>query len=247
VTMSGVPEQVIPRVMEVGLGSFVIVPSVGIPSTNNTGGGTGSTGGGSEGGVAASPGASIALDTMTSRSWGETAMQGATAVGVNPAALAATCMVESECQNLAARDGGRIRGAFQMLDSTFEAGLTQAARYNPTLSGTFDRGVSGSMDPANQAIAAAATLRADAERLQAAGVANPTVLDVRGGYNFGSGYTVKLAQSSDSDLMSGVLSSYSPAQLASNGISQTTTVGQWRMSVAAKMGDAAYQPVLTGT
>lgn len=242
VTMNGVPEQVIPRVFDVGLGSFTIVPGTGVPNTPT---GSGSGGAGETGG-ATEAGASVALDTMTSRSWGTAAGEAATSVGVTPSALAATCMVESGCQNVAARSGSQIRGAFQMLDATFESGMTQAVRYNPNLAGSIQRGVDGSMDPANQAIAAAATLRTDAARLQAAGISNPTVLDVRGGYNFGSGYTVKLAQAADGDLMSGVLSSYTPSQLTGNGITSTTTVGQWRATVAAKMGDAAYQPVLTG-
>lgn len=242
VTMNGVPEQVIPRVFDVGLGSFTIVPGTGVPSTP-TGGGSGGAG---ETGGATEAGASVALDTMTSRSWGAAASEGATAVGVNPSAVAATCMVESGCQNVAARSGSQIRGAFQMLDSTFENGLTQAVRYNPNLAGTVQRGVDGSMDPGNQAISAAATLRSEAAKLQAAGISNPTVLDVRGGYNFGGLYTVPLAQAGDSQLMSEVLSRYTPAQLQGNGIGQSTTVGQWRASVAAKMGDAAYQPVLTG-
>lgn len=242
ITMNGVPEQVIPRVFDVGLGSFTIVPGTGVPNTTVKGGtgGTGVTGGGVE------AGASVALDTMTSRSWGIAASEAATSVGVNPSALAATCMVESGCQNVVARSGSQIRGAFQMLDSTFESGLTQAVRYNPNLAGTVQRGVAGSMDPGNQAISAAATLRTDATRLQAAGVSNPTVLDVRGGYNFGSAYTVSLARADNSELMSGVLSGYTPQQLAGNGVTATTTVGQWRAAVAAKMGDAAYQPVLTG-
>ncbi|WP_198383513.1 hypothetical protein [Roseomonas sp. KE2513] len=242
ITMNGVPEQVIPRVFDVGLGSFTIVPGTGVPNTTVGGGtgGTGETGGGVE------AGASVALDTMTSRSWGIAASEAATSVGVNPSALAATCMVESGCQNVAARSGSQIRGAFQMLDSTFESGLTQAVRYNPNLAGTVQRGVAGSMDPGNQAISAAATLRTDATRLQAAGVSNPTVLDVRGGYNFGSAYTVSLARADNSELMSGVLSGYTAQQLAGNGVTATTTVGQWRAAVAAKMGEAAYQPVLTG-
>jgi hypothetical protein len=243
VTMNGVPEQVIPQVMEIGLGSFTIVPSQGVVNPS-TGGGTGTTG---DTGGMTEAGASVALDTMTSRSWGASASEGATAVGVNPTALAATCMVESGCQNVAAQSGSQIRGAFQMRDSTFESGLTQAVRYNPNLAGTIQRGVDGSMDPGNQAISAAATLRNEAAKLQAAGISNPTVLDVRGGYNFGTGYTVGLAQAEDNQPMSEVLRSYSPAQLTANGISSTTTVGQWRAQVAAKMGDAAYQPVLVGT
>jgi hypothetical protein len=242
VTMNGVPEQVIPQVMEIGLGSFTIVPSQGVVNPS-TGGGTGTTG---DTGGATEAGASVALDTMTSRSWGASASEGATSVGVNPSALAATCMVESGCQNVAARPGSEIRGAFQMLDATFESGLSQAVRYNPNLTGTIQRGVDGSMDPGNQAISAAATLRSEAAKLQAAGISNPTVLDVRGGYNFGTGYTVALAQADDSNLMRNVLSAYSASQLAGNGITATTTVGQWRSNVAARMGDAAYQPVLSG-
>lgn len=242
VTMSGVPEQVIPRVMEIGLGSFTIVPDPGVVNPG-TGGGSGSTG---DTGGTTEAGASIALDTMTSRSWGMAAAEAATSVGVNPSALAATCMVESGCQNVAARPGSQIRGAFQMYDPTYEAGLTQAVRYNPNLAGTIQRGVDGSMAPANQAISAAATLRTEAAKLQAAGISNPTVLDVRGGYNFGTGYTVSLAQADDSNLMRNVLSAYSASQLAGNGITATTTVGQWRSTVAARMGDAAYQPVLSG-
>lgn len=247
VTMNGVPEQVIPRVMEIGLGSFTIVPTQGSATSSTSGSGTESGSGSSGSSEWTVTGSSTALDLMTSRSWGTAASEAATAVGVNPSALAATCMVESGCQNVSARSGSSIRGAFQMLDSTFESGLTRAVSYNASLAGTVERGVDGSMDPANQAISAAAILRTEAERLQAAGISNPTVLDVRGGYNFGAAYTVKLAQANNSDLMSNVLSSYSASQLSSNGITSTTTVGQWRALVASRMGDAAYQSVLIGS
>lgn len=238
VRMNGVPEQIIPRVLDVGLGSFEIVPGTGTV----IGGTPAPSGGGGEGMPA---GASTALDVMTGRSWGEAATQNAALVGVNPSALAATCMVESGCQNVAARDGSRIRGAFQMLDSTFEAGLTQAVGYNPALQGAIQRGVDGSMDPANQAISAAATLRSEAERLQAAGISNPTVLDVRAGYQFGGAYGVSVAHASDSVNLYSLLSGrYTAAQLAANGINQSTTVGDWRAAVSARIGDAALQPVL---
>ncbi|MBR0664696.1 hypothetical protein GXW71_10065 [Roseomonas hellenica] len=237
VRMNGVPEQIIPRVFDVGLGSFEIVPGTGVVV-----GGTPAPGAG--GGEGMPAGASAALDVMSGRSWGDAASQHATLVGVNPSALAATCMVESGCQNVAARDGSRIRGAFQMYDPTFESGLTRAVGYNPALQGAIQRGVDGSMDPANQAISAAATIRSEAERLQRAGISNPTVLDVRGGYNFGSGYTIPLAQADGGQLMRDVLDGYTPAQLAANGISPTTTVADWRSTVSARMGDAALQPVL---
>lgn len=240
VRMNGVPEQIIPRVLDVGLGSFQIVPGTGVVGGDTLAPGT-------AGGEGMPTGASAALDMMSGRSWGEAASQNAALVGVNPSALAAICIVESGCQNVAARDGSGIRGAFQMLDSTFEAGLTQAVGYNPALQGTVQRGVDGSMDPANQAISAAATLRGEAERLHAAGITSPTVLDVRGGYNFGQRYTVALAQADGAQLMSDVLSGYTAAQLASNGITPTTTVADWRTAVTARMGDAALQPVLLGS
>ncbi|BFL66270.1 hypothetical protein [Roseomonas mucosa] len=242
ITMNGVPQQVIPRVMEVGLGAFTIVPGTGVPNTGYTGsiGDSGDTGG------AVEAGSSVALDTMTSQSWGTSASDAATAVGVNPSALAATCMIESGCQNVSARSGSQIRGAFQMLDSTFENGLTQAVNYNPSLAGMIQRGVDGSMDPANQAISAAAVMRAEANRLQAAGISNPTALDVRGGYNFGPKYTVPIAQAEDSQTMGEVMRSASDSVFSQNGITRSTTVGEWRAKVSAKMGDAATQPVLLG-
>jgi hypothetical protein len=238
VRLDGVPEQIIPRVMDVGLGSFSIEPGTGVVV-----GGTPAPGSGGGEGVPA--GASTALDLMSGRAWGEAATQNALAVGVNPSALAATCMLESACQSVAAREGSRIRGAFQMLDATFESGITRAVTYNPALQGTVQRGVDGSMDPANQAIAAAAELRSQAERLQRAGIANPTLIDARAGYQFGNAYGVTVAQASDdANLYSILQGHYTSAQLAANRITPTTTVGDWRAAIAARAGDAALQPVL---
>ena len=244
VSMSGAPEQVIPRVMELGLGSFTITPTQGsvTPDTSSSGTGSGD-GSGSSGATAA--GGSTALDLMSSRSWGTQASEAATAVGVNPSALAATCMVESRCQSVNGSVAG-IRGAFQMLDATFEWGADQAVRYNPSLAGTINRGVDGSMDAGNQAYSAAAYLRSQAERLQAAGISNPTVLDVRGGYNFGQRYTVAIAQADSSQTMGEIMSGASNNVFTQNGITRDTTVGQWRAMMSSRMGDAATQSVLLG-
>jgi hypothetical protein len=43
-------------------------------------------------------GDNTALATMLSTSWGQAAAANATAFGVNPTALAATCVLESNCQ-----------------------------------------------------------------------------------------------------------------------------------------------------
>lgn len=247
VTMNGVPEQVIPRVMETGLGSFTIVPTQGsaTPSTGGNGSGSGLESGSGSGSGWTVTGSSTALDLMTSRSWGAQASEAATAVGVNPSALAATCMVESRCQSVNGSVAG-IRGAFQMLDATFEWGADQAVRYNPSLAGTIDRGVDGSMDAGNQAYSAAAYLRSQAERLQAAGIGNPTVLDVRGGYNFGQRYTVAIAQADGSQTMGEIMRTASDNVFTQNGITRNTTVGQWRAMMSSRMGDAATQSVLLG-
>ena len=81
--------------------------------------------------------------------------------------------------------------------------------------------------------------------LQNAGIPNPTFLDTRGYYQFGAGPGPQIARSLDSQNMSDILSPYyTPAQMAGNGISPSTTVGQWRQSVGAKVGSAANQRVL---
>jgi hypothetical protein len=69
---------------------------------------------------------------------------------------------------------------------------------------------------------------------------------VRGYYNFGPVAGVALAQATDDEPMSQMLSMYTSAQLAQNGINSEETVGQWRASVTAKIGNAAGQSVLKG-
>ena len=232
--VGGPPNLPIPTFQETGLPSFTMPvgrPSVLPPADLGTGGGGG--GGGMD--VAA---------VMDSHSWGALAAANATTMGVNPSAIAATCMLESGCQSLGALEGSTVSGAFQMTDSTYKADIGSALAQNPTLAGTIDTSLAGKMDPANQAIAAAQELKNAANALRAAGIPNPTVLDTRGYYNFGPGYGVTLATATDDQLMSALLTKYSVGQLSSNGIGLTTTVGQWRQSVSAKIGGAAAQQVL---
>lgn len=105
------------------------------------------------------------------------------------------------------------------------------------------------MDPATQSIAAAEYLRQGAEYLQAHQVANPTVLDVRGYYNFGPSNAAAIALADDNALMSSQIAGLTSAQLSANGIAAgTTTVGQWRANVTSKIGQTAAQaPVLTSS
>ena len=227
----------------------------------NSGGGSGSGASGCSQGVAApgdgtpagitgngtmtasaGSGDGAALGKMMAQDWGSTAASNATAMGVNPSALAATCVIESGCKNVGGQ--GSVSGAFQMTDSTYTADINKALQANPSLAGSAVSGLAGKMDPGTQSIAAAQELKTAAQGLQSAGIANPTVLDTRGYYNFGARYGATLAQASDTQTMAALMPTYTSAQLAANGISSTTTVGQWRQSVTAKMGTAATQPVL---
>jgi len=71
-------------------------------------------------------------------------------------------------------------------------------------------------------------------------ISNPSVLDVRGYYNFGPGNAVSIAQANSTDLISDRIAGLTSDQLKANGIdAQTTTVGQWRASVTNKIGTSA--------
>lgn len=185
-----------------------------------------------------------ALQSMYSQSWGYAAAQNASALGVTPDALAATCVVESGCRNVYTANGNSsITGAFQMSNGTYNEALQKALASNPSLASSItNTGISGQQDPATQAVAAAQYLKDAATSLQNAGISNPTALDTRAYYNFGPQRGAQIATANDSALMS----SYVPSnQLASNGISSGETVGQWKSSIAAKMGSAASSPILS--
>lgn len=234
-TLSGVPQQIIPEVGEVGLPAFTMPTGGG--SIGSTSPGTANSGG------AGTSTDSSALDTMLGTSWGTSAQQSSEALGVNASALAATCVVESGCQNVAGT--GSIAGAFQMTSATYQSSLAAALAQDPSLAANMVPGLAGQNDPATEAIAAAEYLKQGAQYLESNGVSNPTALQVRGYYNFGPANGAQLASADDDQLMSSVMPSVSSATLAANGINSTETVGQWRVSVAAKMGGAASQSVLT--
>ncbi len=236
-TLSGAPVQVQPYVPEPGVPSFT-VPTGSPTTTPNTGNSAG-TGAGTANNV----GGSDPLNTMLATSWGEAAVSNAEALGVNPSALAATCVLESGCQNVGG--SGSITGAFQMTSATYTAMINQAVADNPSLAGQIVPGLAGQSDPATQSIAAAEYLSQGAQYLQSNGIADPSVLDVRGYYNFGPQGGAQIANAPDSELIATALNMYSPAQLAANGITAGETVGQWRSSVAAKIGNAAGQSVLS--
>jgi hypothetical protein len=117
---NGLPVQVKPTYSEPGLpafsfptGSGSLLGSTGSVDTGNDGGdGSTSAGAGSSGG------SGDAYNAMLSQSWGSAAANAAGAMGVSATALAATCVMESNCQNVGASGGGSASGAFQMINST---------------------------------------------------------------------------------------------------------------------------------
>ena len=187
-------------------------------------------------------GDNTALATMLGTSWGQTAAANATALGVNPTALAATCVLESNCQ---ANPGGTgtISGAFQMSNGTYLQTVSEVTSSDPGLAAQ----ITSKNDPASQSIAASQYLLDGAQNLQANGDTNPSVLDVRGYYQFGPANGAALAAAPDNQLMTQTLTGLSSSTLAANNITGSTTVGQWKASVTSKVGAAASQPVLVGS
>ena len=240
-TMNGVPLLPIPTFEEVGLPPFTMPTGTlsTVPDAPTTPGGSGT-------GVEASgDGAdSVAMTTMMSQSWGEAASQNAQAVGVTPVSVAATCIMESGC-NANPASNGTISGTFQMRDDTFTSMINSALARNPNLAANIVPGLAGKLDPATQSIAAAEYQRQGAVALQAANVPNPTVLDVRGYYNFGPGNASGIALAQNSAVMSDIVPLTAQQYRANGIVPGVTTIGQWRASVTAKVGQAAAQaPVL---
>ena len=230
----GAPVQVRPYVPEPGVPAFTV--PLGTPNPF--------PGGGTDGGgyTSASGGGADPLTTMMSQSWGVAAVSNAQAMGVNATAVAATCVLESGCQNVGGT--GTITGAFQMTAATYTQMINKAVAENPSLPSQIVPGIAGQRDPTTQAIAAAQYIKDGATALQNVNIENPTVLDVRGYFNFGPTGGTALAQASDSQPISQVLSMYSADQLRRNSISTGETVGQWRAAVVGKIGNAASQSVL---
>ena len=182
---------------------------------------------------------------MMSQSWGSSAANAAGAMGVSATALAATCAMESNCQNVGSSGGSSATGAFQMISSTYNADIKGAVAYDPSIAGTIVSGSAGEMDPGTEAYAAAYELRQDAINLQNnTNISNPTVLDVRAVYQFGSGAGPGVAEAPD-DANIAQLTGLSAASLAANGLNSSSTVGQWRQTIINKLGSAtANQSVL---
>ena len=243
-TLNGPPVQVQPYVSEPGVPLITINPGTPNPFAGAdgdgaaTGTGTGTGDGGTSGGTV---GDSTALSTMMGTDWGSTAIANAQSVGVNPSALAATCVLESGCQNVSTSGA---QGVFQMFPPAFNEGLQTALATNPALASQIVQGSAGMNDPTTEAIAASGYLMQAAQSLQSAGISEPSVLQVRGYYNFGPSNGIALATADPNQTMAAAMPNVSAATLAANGISAGETVAQWQAGVAAKIGNAANQSVL---
>jgi hypothetical protein len=242
---NGLPVQVKPTYSEPGLpvfsfptgGGSLLGGSTGSVDTG-AGGGDASAGGGSSGG------SGDAYNTMMGQSWGSAAANAAGAMGVSATALAATCAMESNCQNVGASGGGSASGAFQMINSTYTADINAAVAYDPAISGSIVSGLAGQMDPTTEAYAASYELRTDALALQGDGITDPTVLQTRAVYQFGGNVGPDVAAANDSDNIAQI-TGLSAASLAANGLTTSSTVGEWRQTIINKLGSAtANQTVL---
>ncbi|RBP05213.1 hypothetical protein DFR50_1353 [Roseiarcus fermentans] len=239
---SGLPVQVHPTFPEPGLPAFSF-PAGGSSSLGGSSGSVGDGGSGS-GGSGSTGGSGDAYNTMMAQDWGSQAADAAAAMGVSATALAATCVMESNCQNVGAASGSSATGAFQMINSTYTADISGAVAYDPGIAGSIVSGLAGQMDPATEAYAASYELRSDALLLQSNGIDSPTVLAVRAVYQFGAGSGPAVATANDSENIA-ELTGLSGASLAANGLTSSSSVGDWRATIVAKLGSAtANQTVL---
>jgi hypothetical protein len=235
----GLPVQVKPTFTEPGLPQFTFPTSGGslLGGSADTGGGNGSGDGSTSPGGGSTAGSGDAYNTMMAQSWGSNAANAAGAMGVSATALAATCSMESNCQNVGSSGGSSATGAFQMISSTYNADIAGAVAYDPSLAGTIVSGSAGEMDPATEAYAAAYELRQDALTLQGDGIADPTVLQTRAMYQFGSGAGPRVVSAPD-DANLGQVTGLSAASLVANGMTTSSTVADWKQSVVNKLGSA---------
>jgi hypothetical protein len=239
---SGLPVQVKPTFQEPGLPAFSF-PTGGSSSLGGSGYSSGGTGGG---GSVSSGGSGDAYNSMMAQEWGSQAEVAAAAMGVSATALAATCVMESNCQNVGASSGSSAAGAFQMINSTYTADISGALAYDPDIAGSIVSGLAGQMDPATEAYAAAYELRSDALALQGDGISDPTVLQTRAMYQFGASVGPDVAAASDSDSIADI-TGLSAASLAANGLTPSSTVGDWRQTIIEKLGaSTANRAVLSG-
>jgi hypothetical protein len=196
----------------------------------------------STGSTMASAGSANVLAAMLTTPWGTTAATSAIDLGVNPVALAATCMLASGCSTPSG--GSAARGVFQLHPDSFQQGLREALAIDPSLTSQIVQGHGAISDPTTAAIAASGYLILVAQTLQNAGISHPTILQARCYFIFGAANVGKLATASPGTLMSEAMPSVSQATLTANGVAPGETVAEWETSITARIGAAATQSLL---
>ena len=167
-TLNGPPVQVTPYVSEPGVPEINI--PIGTPTPPLTGDGTGN-GEWEHGGLSQHR----ALNTMLGTSWGAQATADAQSLGVNASALAATCVIESGCQNVG---GSGAKVSFRCFLPRIRKAYRRPSR-KPAACVADRQGSAGMNDPVTEAIAAFGDLMQANQALTNAGISSPTVLDAR--------------------------------------------------------------------
>jgi hypothetical protein len=129
----GLPVQVKPTFTEPGLPQFTFPTAGGslLGGSADAGNGNGAGDGSTSPGGGSTAGSGDAYNTMMAQSSGSDAASAAGAMGISATALAATCAMESNCQNVGAAPGGSATGAFQMISSTYNADIKGTVAYDP--------------------------------------------------------------------------------------------------------------------
>ncbi len=174
------------------------------------------------------------LDAMLAQPWGEQAAENARRAGIQPAALAAACVIESNCQAAAAAPTSSAAGPFQFVRDTWREQAGRAG-VSTDLDARFD-GVASSAAAANY-------FSEHGQRLQQYGIDTPSLGQAYALYQLG-GPGLNVATAPDNALVSTVAPSLSPAAMSNNNIVPgVTTVGQWRDRYRAKVGAAFDGPL----
>src|SRR5271166_4709284 len=139
---NGLPIQVHPTFSEPGLPAFSF-PAGGSSSVGGSSSSGGDSGSGSSG---TTGGSGDAYNLMMAQDWGSQAASAAAAMGVSATALAATCEMESNCQNVGSTTSvSNASGAFQMINSTYTADINGALAYDPGIASSIVSGLAGKM------------------------------------------------------------------------------------------------------
>lgn len=226
-TWQGVPPQVIPQAVELG------VPAFAVPAgTSSTGSGSsgGNGGGGSGSSVTGSEG--LSLQNMMLQSYGQAAYDTAEQVGNNPNAVAGFGQLESGFQNVETANGSSSAiGPWQITSGTWSDYVN---KYNLPYTAT-DRG-----DPAAQAVVANYIIKDYSAQVSASTGLPATVGQAYGAYVFGPDAGKGLASSIDPNEP---MSNYVSASSLANNSMTGWTLGQFNNRVSSKLGSVATQTV----